>query len=1109
MRRNKFFVMALLAFSTLSAFSQRVTLSYKNQPLKAVLSAVSRQTGYSFMYSSQVINPNVRVSISIRGQQLSTALHKLLADTNIGYTVRGKEIILFNKGENNAVYGHGQATKGEIRNVVKIRGVVLDQKGMPVAGANVIDKENGNGAITDLSGRFELMAEVGQRLSVSYLGYETKTLTISGTEIQVKLSENIRHLSDLVVVGYGVQRKRDLTGTIATIKGNSLSDIPVAKVTDALQGMATGLDIVSDGGAPGADPVIRVRGTGSLNASNPLVVIDGIPAGDLSDVNANDIATIEVLKDASSSAIYGTRAANGVVIITTKRGEKNKKTKVEMNFYYGLSNISKTLDLLTAPELVVLKKERYANDHIPVNNFWNDAYYSTQRSDWQDAIFRQGAVYNVDVRLSGGGKAMNYMTSLGYYKEDGIVLESDFQRLSLRFNSDWNVSRRLKVSESIQYTYRNWSNPNTLSAQTGIVWEALRFNPAIPVRTDDGWGSAKANNELGDINNPVYELSTEQHSKYNHSLFAALALDLEIIKELHWKSNFAFDGSVYKYKDFYPKVLEQMRQRADADLTQAYENRYSFVGETYLSFVKEWRLHAINAVAGFSAQKNGGDFLNATKRGFADENVNQIVMDNGSSMNAINGNYYPESRLASFFSRLFYSYNNRYLATITFRADGSSKFAPGKQWGYFPAFSLGWRLSEEKFLKDIPFISSLKLIGGWGLLGNQDVADLQYLIIMKRNTDYGNKYTFGSQYVGGAKIASLANPDITWERTGMTNIGLEGSLLDSSLTFAITWFNKKTVDMLIPTVSLGSIGRATIPDSNIGQMRNRGWEIEVGFQQSLANGFHYNFGVNLSLLDNKILKLYGNNNFIGSEYYGRQNQEISRSYEGKPIASFYGWKTNGLYQNQSEINNDPNIKNDSRKSDITPGDVRFVDINGDGKIDENDRTYLGDPNPNVIIGFQTSISYKGFDFSMNWAGSLGAQLYNADRMQGLDPTYSYNMYSEALNRWHGSGTSNTIPKMSTLRTNMNFRTSDLFIENGDFLKLKTLTLGYSFPQKWMKVVKLSSIRVYMTAENLLTITSYSGYTPELGYTDGNKQRGVDYAQYPMNRKFTFGLKLNF
>lgn len=1021
---------------------------------------------------------------------------------------------LYAVSQSESLFATDPASKEETdpRGDKRVKGEVVDKTGTPLIGVNILQKGTTNGVVTDREGRFEIQVPVGAALTVSYIGYKNEEIRVGkNASIRIVLNEDTQKLEEVVVVGYGVQQKRDLTGSIAAVKGDDLKNLPIARLTGALQGLAAGVDIVSDGGSPGAEPVIRVRGTGSLNASNPLVVIDGVPVGNISDVNPNDIETIEVLKDASSSAIYGTRAANGVVIITTKRGKKDTRTAVEVNAFAGISNVTKKLDLLTAPDLVRLKKERYINDGIEINPFWNDPYYATQRTDWQDELFQQGAVYNVDFRLTGGNEKSNYMSSLGYYKESGTIIRSDFDRVSLRLNSDHTVSSRLKIGESLQYTYRKWYNPPTASVYSGVVWQALRFHPALPCRLEDGgWGSAIANNELGDINNPVYELSTENHERTNHSLLATVTLDFELVKELHLKGNAAFDGTIYNYKDFYPQVTEQTRRRNDADLTQGEEKRYSFVGEAYLSYAKNWNnRHNVNAVAGFSAQKNKGDYFNATKRGFADESENQLVMDNGATLNAINGNYYITSALASFYGRAFYAYDNRYLATFTFRADGSSKFAPGRQWGYFPAFSVGWRLSEEKFLKNLAFLDNLKFIGGWGLLGNQDVADLQYLTIMKKNTSYGNKYTFGSEQVGGAKISSLANPTITWEKTAMTHIGLDGAFFNQQLMASVAWFDKKTVDMLVPAVALGTIGQATLPDSNIGAMRNRGWEIEAGVHRNLSSGFIYDLTMNVSFVSNKILKLYGNNNYIASTYYGRQKQEISRSYEGRPIASFYGWKTAGLYQNEQEILTDPNLANDPRKTHITPGDVRFVDMNGDGLIDENDRTYLGDPNPRAILGVQARLGYKGFDLSLNLVGHFGAQLYNADRMQGLDPSYSYNMYAETLGRWHGEETSRTVPKMSTLRTNMNHRTSDLFIENGDFLKMKTMTFGYSLPEKYVRPLNIRSIRLYVTVENLFTLTSYSGYTPEIGYTDENKQRGVDYAQYPMSRKFIAGLNVNF
>lgn len=1083
--------------------TSKVTLDINNATLKNVFDLIEEQTNLLFVYSNSEVDNQRLVSIKTRSEPVQSILGKVLEGTGLVYVVNDKYIVL----------NRAKAPAAAQQTTHSISGTILSEGGETIIGANVSVKGNNSiGTITDMDGKFSLQVPDHAVLVISYVGYVPIEIKVGNQRtFSIVLREDSKSLDEVVVVGYGVQQKRDITGSIANIKGDNLKDLPVANLSNALQGKAAGVDIVSDGGSPGAEPVIRVRGTGSMSASNPLVVIDGVPSGKISDVNPNDIETIEVLKDASSSAIYGTRAANGVVIITTKRGKKNVKTNIDVNAYYGISNVSKTLDVLTAPELVMLKKERYQNDGLAVNSFWNDPYYGVQRTDWQKELFNQGKVANVDARLSGGNEKSNYMSSIGYYKENGIIINSEFERVSLRLNSDHQINSRLKIGQSLQYTYRRWYNPSTQSVYSGVVWQALRFNPAIPCRDEEGnWGSAVENNELGDINNPIYELETERHQLTNHGFLTSVTLDYKLTDDLYLKGNAAFDGSIYSTKAFYPLVSEQMRKRNDAELTREYQERYSFLGEAYLAYKKDFnKVHSINATAGISAQKSKGEHYSATMKTFADEDDNQLVFDNGSTMGSISGNYYTETALASYFGRVFYSYDSRCLLTATFRADGSSKFPEGKRWGYFPAVSLGWRLSEESFLKDIAWLDNLKLVGGWGLLGNQEVADLQYYTVMKKNIDYGNKYTFGSDKVGGTRITSLANTNITWEKTGMTNIGIDGALFNQQLTFSATWFDKKTVDMLVPTVVVGTIGRATIPDSNIGEMRNRGWEIELGFRQKLASGFNYSLNMNASFVKNEILKLYGDNNYIGSITYGRQEQEISRSYEGKPIASFYGWKTDGLYQNAAEIENDPNLKNDPRKASILPGDVRFVDINQDGLIDEKDRTYIGDPNPNVVLGLQVQAGYKGFDLSMNFIGSFGADLYNADRMQGLDPSYSYNMYRETLGRWHGEGTSHSIPRMTTLRTNLNHRTSDLFIESGDFVKLKNVTLGYTLPDGLLNKAGVHHLRFFVSAENLFTITSYSGYSPEIGYTDGNKQKGVDYAQYPQSRKFTFGLNLNF
>jgi TonB-linked SusC/RagA family outer membrane protein len=984
--------------------------------------------------------------------------------------------------------------------------------GIGLPGVNVIVPGTSSGASTDTKGNYSLSLPAGAKsVLFSFIGYEPQTITVGDKSvINVSLSATTKGLGEVVVVGYGVQSRRDVTGTIASVKGSDIKNIPVPDAAAAIQGRVTGVDIVRSDGAPGSTPAIRIRGTGTINNADPLIIIDGIPAGGLSDVNPNDIASMEILKDASSSAIYGTRAANGVVIITTKKGNYGEKLKASVNVYRGVSNTIRYIPLLTAPELAMLKQERYTNDGVPVEAIWKDPYYSTQRTDWQRALLRSGNVTNADVNIRGGNNSSNYMLSAGYYNENGLIVNSYFKRYSVRINSEHKLGKRFKVGENMQLTYKQNSGPDTYSSQTGLIFSALRFNPAIPVRNPDGsYGSSKASNELGDINNPVYTAETTDTWTKTYRMLASVYGELEIMDGLTLRANYGFDGSMANQYNFAPKVLDQTRARDHAELYNRNETTNNQLSEIFLTYNKILgQVHHITVTGGYSQQTTNGSFFRADRWGFNDEAPDQRVLSNGNDIHDAQGNYYAASAIASGFARAFYGYKDKYLLTVTFRADGSSRFAPDQRWGYFPAFSAGWRVSDETFFKEnVKAVSNLKITGGWGQLGNQNVNDFQYLAPI----DKDRRYNFGENPFTGVWNSRLANPDITWEKAEMTNISLEAGFFDNKLNTTITWFNKNTRDMLVPSPEMDLHGTSAIPDRNIGQLNNKGWEIEAGYQGG-NEGFRYNVSANASFIKNEVTKLYDPSSYIGSTPYGRQGQEISRTYVGQPLASYYGWKTNGIYQTQDEINSDANIAKDANKDNIKPGDVRFVDTNGDGMVNDKDRVNLGSPNPKVVYGIQASGSYKGFDLSLSFAGVSGVKLYNADKMQGMDPNYPYNMYADALNRWHGAGTSNSVPRMTLGNANQNNRASDRFVESGDYFSLKNVSLGYTIPSKIWGRSGISDIHVYVAAQNLLMLTNYSGLTPQLGYNgtaDGNRQRGVDVAAYPQARTFTFGATLNF
>ncbi|MCC8408211.1 TonB-dependent receptor [Mucilaginibacter sp. UR6-1] len=1074
---------------------QKFTLNIKQTEVSSILTKIQKQSDYRFFYNYAALKKLGRVDLNVKDATVEQVLNRLI-DDKLSYKMADGHVVIISTAENAS-------------NQILVKGRVIDSVGQPLIGVTVRLQGSNVATTTDVNGAFSINAQVNGVLEFTYIGFEKKLVTITGDQpVNVTLSALPSALGEVVVVGYGTSKKVDLTGSVANVKGTDIQNLPVTTAAQALEGRASGVNIVRNDGSPGAAPSIRIRGTGTLNDANPLIVIDGVPTSNpdaLNDINPNDIASVDILKDASSSAIYGTRAANGVVLVTTKKGTYSQKLSTSVNFYSGFSNSTKYISLLTAPDLYTLKRERYTNDGVDIEAPWNDSYYSTQRTDWQRAIMGTGHVTYGDVNLQGGNDVSTYYISTSIYNEKGIIDKSDFKRYSVRINSEHKVKPWLKLGENVQLTFANNNGFDNNNSQTGLIFSALRFNPAIPTVNPDGtFGTSKAfANQLGDINNPYSTIQqTDRYNRKYRALANAFA-EVTILKELKFRVNYAFDGAIGRTYNFQLADVNQARQTTVSTLTQGENEISSQLLEGFLTYDKEFGKSHLTFTGGVSYQNFKGSNFGAGRVGFDDTDPNQRVLNNGTSLFSATGAYDAPSALASGFARAFYDYDGRFLATVTFRADGSSRFADNNRWGYFPAFSLGWRLSNEQFIKDINWISNLKLTGGWGELGNQSVTPFQYLSTISINNTYGNGgYAFGGTGVSGSAITTIANPDIHWERTAMTNVSLEAGFLNNQLNTTVTYFNKATKDMLIAPSLVGAYGLVTIPFQNIGEMSNKGFEVDINYQG--GSEVKYTVGANASFIKNKVTTLNGPGTFIGSTVYGRSSQEISRTYEGQPIASFYGWKTNGLYQTQAEIDSDPALANDSRKANIKPGDVRFLDLNNDGLIDGNDRTNLGNPNPNVTAGLQGSVSYKGFDLAANFTGVFGVSLYNADRMQGIDPTYPFNLYSETLGRWTDAGTSNTIPRMSLDRANDNYRTSDLFVESGSYFSLKNVTIGYTLPKAWSKKAALNSVRLYASGQNVFMITGYKGYTPELGYTNGNLQRGVDVAQYPAVRTITFG-----
>ncbi|MEO7990673.1 MAG: SusC/RagA family TonB-linked outer membrane protein [Chryseolinea sp.] len=1106
-----------------------IELNVKDVPLKNVLREIERQTDYHFVVNdSRMKNVKKPITLNIKSESIVDVLNQLLLGTDITYKIKKRQITLVPSSSSNnqqsnltsVLSSESSAMTALTQRAFSISSipnpdiivsgtVTEEDTGAPLPGVNILVKGTTLGTVTDANGNFSIAVPSGESILVfTFIGFIPQEVSLNGrTNLTVTLIGDLKTLSEVVVVGYGTQDKKDVTGSISSVKGQEFENLPVSSTQQALQGRTAGVNIVRSGGEPGNSGAIRIRGIGSVNDANPLIIIDGVPSdGPLIDVNPNDIESVEILKDASASAIYGTRAANGVVIVTTKRGKFGQGLKMSVNGYSGISNRIKSIDVLDAPTLAMLKRERYTNDGLTIDPIWQDPQYQTQKTDWQNEVLGQGTVNNLDLSISGGGEKSTFAISGGVYNEQGMIKNSYFKRYSFRINSDHKITDKFKVGQSLQITDQTGTVPNTLSAQDGLVWSAIRFHPGLPVKNDDGsYSSSQISPQFGDINNPIFTIDTQDKHQSRARILASINGDLEILKGLHAKANVAVDAGFYDYHEFNIRVLDQTRTTVNNSRTVSSSKSYSILQEYFVTYNKQLGKHDIGLVAGYSQQTFNYSDMGAQKKDLPSEEPSQRYLNAGGTItNAWEGRSYDA--LQSYFGRGTYSYNNKYLATFTFRADASSKFAPSNRWGYFPAFSLGWRVSEESFFKNLTNIfSNLKLTGGYGELGNSNIPRLQYLSLIGG----GYRYSFGGNQTLGSAQSSIGNSNIAWERAVMTNFGLEAGLLENQVLVTLGYFNKQTKDMLLPPPSLGSNGTAAIPYQNVGQLENKGLEIEISYRKTIGD-FSYTLSGNATYLTNKVTQLY-NGNFLASQLYGRSSSEISRTFEGQPVATFYGWKTNGLYQNQLEIDNDINISEDPRRQNnqIQPGDVRFLDLNGDHIIDDKDRTIIGNPTPKLTYGINATAGYKGFDLSLFFLGAAKVDIYNADRMQGIDPTYSFNMYAETINRWHGEGTSNSIPRMTTARDNLNHRTSDMFVESGAFFRLKNTTLGYSLPNTMLQALHLSKARFYVTGQNIFVVTKYKGMDPELGIVQGNAQLNVDYAQYPQARTWTIGAQLSF
>ena len=958
-------------------------------------------------------------------------------------------------------------------------------------------------------------------LVVNFVGYTSYEVAVNNEKnINIVLNSD-NALEELVVVGYGTQRKAVVTGAIAKVKGSDLENMPVPRIEQSLLGRTAGVRVTTGSGQPGEGATVRIRGTTSINASEPLYVVDGIPVtGGIDYLNQADVESIEVLKDAASAAIYGARAAAGVILVTTKQG-KEGKTSVTYNAYYGQQAPVRKLALLNAREYATLMNESSVAAKGEV--LFNDPSVYGTGTDWQDAVFNTAApLQNHELGISTGNAKSSYYASFGYYDQSGIVAspQSHWSRLSVRLNSTHKLNKFITMGTTMGYSKVKGRGSSTNSEYGGVLSRAVNLDPITPlietdpsvlntpvyknfpvVRDANGNPYGISKYVSSEILNPVAATAVNQGSGWADKIVGNAFLEIEPIKGLKFRTSYGADIAFYGGDGFRPIYYLNAANRSDITSYSRSQSRglYQVFGNT-LSYAKVFaQKHNFSALIGTTVEKNHGENVSGSVQNIPVTNIKDASLNFPSVQADQNfGGYEYNGALLSYLGRVNYDYAGKYILSALMRIDGSPKFGTNNKFGRFPSVSAGWILSEESFMKNINPINFLKLRASWGINGSDQIGDFRYV----STVGGGRNYTFGTgdKLYNGISPNAIANPDLKWEQTTQTNIGFDAKLF-KHLSVTLDVFQKNTSGMLLDIKVPSYIGNAG-PVGNIAKLENQGVELELGYDKKIGD-IGFNLAVNVSFIKNKVTDLGPDKKFLGGQTFSPQNLEITRTIVGEPIGFFYGYQTQGIFQNQAEV--DAYRGKDGMKIQpiAKPGDFRFADINGDGVINADDRTKIGDPTPSLTYGFNLSVAYRGFDVLLFGQGVAGNQIFKATRRFDLQMA---NMTADALGRWTGEGSTNAYPRLVMDDPNKNFsRSSDFYVESGAYFRIKTLQLGYTIPLSIMSKIGLTRLRVYVSANNLATLTKYTGFDPEIG----GGSFGVDRGFYPQARSFMFGLSAAF
>lgn len=1072
-----------------STKAQKISLSEKNTSLETIIRKIRSQTSYYFVGNTDLIRKAYRISINVKNVSVEDALDLCFYNQPLAYSIIDKTVVI----KTRTLFSLSE----QIWQKIPIKGKVTDENGRSLTGASVKVEGTSLAATTNANGEFQLDVPGSDAvLLISYVGYEVVRIKVQeGVSMNISLKPQLRDLNEVLVIGYGTKRKTEITSAIASVNVNELSANASNNVTDALQGRVAGVTIESSTGAPGAASRITIRGTGTLKQEGigqlgPLVVIDGMPFGSLDGLNPSDIQNIEVLKDAAAASIYGSRAAGGVILVTTKLGRKNTEPKVNFNAVYSSQSVAKRMDVLNGRQWTDLFNS--FNGNFPAYNGTN--------TNWQDEIFRNAPIYKANGDISGGSEHFQYSLSGSYLNQKGTVIKTDFTSANFRAKSLYEKGR-VRIGQTFIYnkTGERTLPPGGDQSHSNIL-SALLMPPTVPVRNaanqPGGWGGV--NNGMKNLTNPVAVLTANDFRNNNSSVTIDVFAEVRLIDQLKYKINGAISenrsfGNNYSYasNDGFTKVDNPM-------LNQSSGVSSSWLLEHTLNYDKKLGLHNISILAGYTAQRDTINNFNARGSGLP---IGLYSLSAATSGKDVGGDLAVVAR-ESFIGRVSYSYDSRYMISGSIRRDGSSKFHEGYRYGVFPAISAGWNISNEKFYansKVSAFMNSLKIRGSYGLLGNDQIPNYSTINGISNNLNF---VTNGGKVLGAIPSGNASPEDLRWEESKSVDVGLDATFLNGKMSLVFDWFNKTASGVLLPVPVPLSLGVNGIPTVNAGTINNKGVELSLDYAD-VAGDFSYRIGWNMTASKNRMTAIT-----IGS---GKQEfGDIERAKVGYPIGGFFLIKTDGLFKSQAEIDAYTGPTGKKIQATAAPGDIKFIDFNNDGLIDNFDQQYSGSPIPTFETGLTANLAWRNFDFNLLVQGVFGNKMYNGGRIWTEQMTMYTNLSTAVLDAWTPQNSNSNFPRFILADVNKNSReNSDRWLENGAYVRVKRLELGYTLGEAIAKQLNVGKIRVYLSGQNLFTFTDYNGYNPDLANDGDPLRRGRDSGGYPLQRIVSAGLNVSF